>query len=64
MNEAIMKLTLKQKQHIKVHWHYYPHMRFLRDGTVMCKRSFSESWGILYTPRDTKRHLQAVGLLS
>lgn len=51
-----MKLTRKQKTQIKAHYSYMP-LRFMADGTVMAKKS---SWGVLYTPEQTKSHLDAI----
>ena len=56
-------LTNKQKRAIRSH---YPHMtlRFRADGTVEGKKSNHASFGVLYTPYETARHLEAIGLLA
>lgn len=58
-----MKLTSDQKQAIKSHWKDSYILKFQDDGTVLGKTSKSGEYGILYNPKDTVAHLQAIGML-
>ena len=58
----IMKLTKKQKQAIKQYYSHYYAIKFGKDGSVYAKKSASQSYGLLYNPVDTEKHLSAIGM--
>lgn len=57
-----MKLTKNQKDAIRAHWRWYD-LRFLKDGTVKARKSIGGAGGVLYTPPETRKHLEALGLI-
>jgi hypothetical protein len=57
-----MTYTKTQMQAIKAHYRdSYVAFRFRKDGTVEAKQSPSSPFGVLYTSRQAKSHLEAVG---
>lgn len=57
-----MKLTRIQKDAIRAYYRHYYKLRFRKDGTVEAQKFAGEAYGILYSPADTKRHLETMDL--
>jgi hypothetical protein len=56
----MMQITEKERAEIRAYYKGQYTLKFSEDGSVLAKKIGSHSWGILYFPWYTERHLKYI----